>query len=161
MEDFSEILASSRFFLRLELKVGGGDEKVDATFLACERFERSQAVTEIVEVTPNQWAEAKSGQLVTTKIPGRVKTENILLKRGMTNSMTLWNWFNQVEAGKWQEHVAEGSLSIYDQAGAEQARYDFRGAWPTRYKAADVDAKSTELAIEELELAVDAIVRAK
>jgi phage tail-like protein len=159
MADFSELLAASRFFLRLELNVGGGNDTVDATFLECQRFERSQPITEIVEVTPNQWAEAKYGQMVTTKIPGRAKTENIVLKRGMTNSMTLWNWFNLVESGKWSEHVAEGSLSIYDQAGSEQARYDFRGAWPTRYKTADVNAQSTELAIEELELAVDNFVR--
>lgn len=161
MADFAELLAASRFFLRLELQVGGGDETVDATFLECQRFERSQPITEIVEVTPNQWAEAKYGQLVATKIPGRVKTENIVLKRGMTNSMTLWNWFNQVAAGKWQKQVVEGSLSIYDQAGSEQARYDFRGAWPTRYATADVNAQSTEIAIEELELAVDSLVRSK
>jgi len=161
MADFAELLTASRFFLRLEIRVGGGDETVDATFLECQRFERSQAITEIVEVTSNQWAEAKHGQLLTTKIPGRAKTENIVLRRGMTNSMTLWNWFNRVEIGQWKDHVAEGSLSIYDQGGTEQARYDFRGAWPTRYTAADVNAQSTDLAIEELELSVDAIVRSK
>ena len=161
MEDFAELLAASRFFLRLELALEGGNDNVDATFLECQRFERSQPITEIVEVTPNQWAQAKFGQLVTAKIPGRAKTENIVLKRGMTNSMTLWKWFNQVESGKWKDNVVEGSLSIYDQAGNEQARYDFRGAWPTRYATADVNAQSTEIAIEELELAVDAIVRSK
>jgi phage tail-like protein len=161
MVSFSELLTASRFFLRLELQVAGGNELVDAVFLECQRFERSQPITEIVEVTPNQWAEAKYGQLVCTKIPGRSKTENIVLKRGMTNSMTLWNWFNQVELGQWQQHVAEGSLSIYDQTGIEQARYDFKGAWPTRYTSVDVNAQSTEIAIEELELAVDAIVRSK
>lgn len=161
MAEFAELLAASRFFLRLELQVGGGQETVDATFLECQRFERSQPITEIAEVTPNQWGKANFGQLITTKIPGHSKTENLVLKRGMTNSMTLWNWFNQVATGLWHEHTAEGSLSIYDQAGAEQARYNFRGAWPTRYTAADVNAQSTDLAIEELELALDALVRAQ
>lgn len=155
MEGFAELLAASRFYLRLELELDGGDEQVDATFLECQRFERSQPIIQHVEVMPRQWANAKYGQLVTTKIPGHTTTENIVLKRGLTNSITLWKWFGLVEAGKWRKHAIPGSLSIYDQAGAEQARYEFRGAWPTRYKAADVNAQSTELAIEEVELAVD------
>jgi len=161
MSDFEELLAASRFFLRLELQVGGGDDTMDAIFLECQRFERSQSAITIVEVTPNQWAQAKHGQLVTTKIPGDLKTENIVLRRGMTNSMTLWNWFNLVAEGKWKDHAAEGSLSIYDQAGGEQARYDFQGAWPARYKVADLNAQSTDIEIEELELSIDNLVRAK
>lgn len=161
MSDYEELLASSRFFLRLELQVGGGNETMDAIFLECQRFERTQPIVSIVEVGPAQWANAKYGQLVETKIPGKSKTENIVLRRGMTNSMLFWNWFNLVELGKWKDHIAEGSLSIYDQAGKEQARYDFKGAWPTRYKANDVNAQSTEIEIEELELSVDDLIRAK
>jgi phage tail-like protein len=161
MANYEELLAASHFFLRLELQVGGGNDTMDAIFLECQRFERSQPAIAIVEVSPNQWANAKHGQLVETKIPGGTKTENMVLRRGMTSSLTLWNWFNQVELGKWKDHVAEGSLSIYNQAGAEQARYDFQGAWPTRYKVNDVSAQSTEIEIEELELAVHHLVRAK
>jgi len=156
-----EILIASRFFLRLELQVDGFAEPVDVTFLECQKFQRTQAPIELVEVSPNQWSKAKHGQLVTHKIPGQAKTENIVLRRGMTTSMTLWNWFSAVEAGKWKDYTAEGSLSIYNQASEEQARYDIQGAWPTRYTATDVSAKSTELEIEELELAVDGIVRSK
>ena len=161
MADFEELLAASRFFMRLELQVGSSNETVDAVFLECQRFERSQPAISIVETSSNQWAKAKYGQLVETKIPGHSKTENIVLRRGMTNSMTFWNWFNLVELGKWQEQVAEGSLSIYSQAGQEEARYDFKGAWPTRYKANDVNAQSTEIEIEELEISVDSLVRSK
>lgn len=161
MAKYEELLAASRFFLRLELQVGGGNDTMDAVFLECQRFERSQPAISIVEVGPNQWAGAKHGQLVEAKIPGKSKTENIVLRRGMTNSMLFWNWFNLVELGKWQDHVAEGSLSIYDQAGKEQARYEFKGAWPTRYKANDVNAQSTEIEIEEIEIAVDNLIRSK
>ena len=160
-EDFSVLLIASRFYLKLELQIGGGSETVDAVFLACQRFQRSQKSIAIVEVTANQWAKAKYGQLVTTKIPGHVATDNLVLKRGMTDSMTLWNWFNQVELGQWKDHEAEGSLSIFDQSGSEQARYDFQGAWPMRYNTSEVNAKSTELAIEELELAVSSFARSQ
>jgi phage tail-like protein len=156
---FSELLTASRFYL--ELTLTGGNDTTDATFLECQGFKRSQDVVEICEVAPQQWAKAKSGRVVRTKIPGNTKTENIVLRRGMTNSMTLWNWFAQVEAGKWGEQLRDGSLVIYDQAGQEQARFNFQKAWPVRYTAADVGAQSNEIEIEELEMAVETFIRIK
>jgi phage tail-like protein len=157
----AELLLANRFYLRLEIKISGSKEQVDAVFLECQRLQRTQKLIEIVEVSPNQWAKAKCGHLTTAKIPGRSTTDNIVLKRGMTNSPFLWKWFTEVELGKWKNNVAEGSLSIYDQAGSEQARYNFRGAWPLRYSTSQANAQSTELAIEELELAVETLERAK
>jgi phage tail-like protein len=98
---------------------------------------------------------------VRTKIPGNLKTENLVLRRGMTDSMTLWNWFTAVEGGKWRDHLAEGSLSIYDQGGTEKARFDFQGAWPMRYTATDVNAQSSEMEIEELEISLETFTRVK
>lgn len=145
--------------MRLELRVAGGSAIADATFLECKGFRRSQACVEVPEVTPQQWGKASRGQVVITKVPGNVTTDNIVLRRGMTNSLSLWNWFKAVEEGKWDEQVAEGSLSIYDQAGAEQARYNFQRAWPMRYTATDLNAQSTDIEIEELELAVESLER--
>ncbi|MEL6778839.1 MAG: phage tail protein [Cyanobacteria bacterium J06597_16] len=157
----AELLLASRFYFQLELNISGGNEQVDAVFLECQRLQRTQASIEIVEVGPTQWAKAKLGQLTTTKIPGRSTTDNIVLKRGMTDSMLLWKWFQAIEQGKWAENLATGSLIIFDQAGAEQARYNFKGAWPMRYSTSEAKAQSTDLAIEELEMAVESIERAK
>lgn len=154
-----EILLASRFFLRLELTVSGGDAIADAVFLECQGFQKTQNAIEVVEVTPNQWGKASRGQVVTTKIPGNVKTDNLILRRGLNKSMSLWNWYKAVEDGQWAQQVAEGSLSIYDQAGSERARYNFQRAWPMRYSAADLNAQSTDIEIEELELAVESLVR--
>ena len=48
---------------------------------------------------------------------------------------------------------------IYDQAAKEQARFNFRGAWPLRYVASDVSAQSSDMEVEELEMAVESFVR--
>lgn len=156
---FPELLTASRFYL--ELTLSGGNDTIDATFLECQGFKRTQNVAEVCEVAPQQWAKAKSGRVLRTKIPGNVKTENIVLRRGLTNSMTLWNWFAQVEAGKWGEQLKDGSLVIYDQSGQEQARFDFQKAFPVRYMAADLNAKSQDMEIEELEIAVETFIRTK
>ncbi|MGF1497315.1 MAG: phage tail protein [Elainellaceae cyanobacterium] len=159
MVAFAELLTANRFYL--ELKLDGGNDTVDATFLECQGFKRSQEAIAICEVTPQQWGRAKSGRAVDTKIPGSAKTENIILRRGMTHSMTLWNWFDAVETGSWAKQLRDGAVSIYDQAGQVRARFEFRGAWPTRYTAADLGAQSTELEIEELEMVVESFIRKK
>ena len=161
MGGFSELLTASRFYL--ELKLEGGGDTTDATFLECQGFKRTQDVAEICEVTDEKWGKdnASSGRVVRTKIPGNAKIENIVLKRGITNSMVLWNWVAKVEAGQWADQLKDGSLVIYDQAGAEQVRFNFKQAFPVRYTVADLNAKSNELEIEELEIAVADFERAK
>ncbi|MBE9141291.1 phage tail protein [Nodosilinea sp. LEGE 07088] len=159
MAGWQELLAANRFYL--ELKLEGSDTSADATFLECQGFKRSQEAVEISEVTPKKWGQANLGRSVHTKIPGGAKTENIILRRGMTGSMTFWKWFEAVETGQWAKQLRNGSLVIYDQGGQEQARFDFQNAWPLRYTAADVSAQSTDLEIEELEIAVDTFVRVR
>ena len=159
MAKFPELLTAARFYL--ELKLDGTQEPADATFLECRGLKRTQEVIEFCEVTPQQWGSkpAKFGRLVRTKIPGHSKADNIILRRGMTNSITLWNWFSAVEEGNWAKQLRDGSLTIYDQSSQAQARFEFRGAWPTRYSVMDVNAGSSEIEIEELELAVETLTR--
>lgn len=158
----SELLLASRFYFELSLKLKGGNDTVDAVFLECQKFQKNQKIIEIVEVAKTQWANAKKGQLVTTKIPSRSTVDNLVLKRGLTDSLALWQWFTDIESGKWDEdHISAGSLNVFDQGGAVKAKFDFTGAWPTRYSTSDMNAQSSEMAIEELELAVDGFTRSQ
>lgn len=154
---FPEMLLASRFYLELILDGNQGDG--DVIFLECQGFKRHQEAIEVAEVTPGQWANAKFGQVRRTKMPGNVKTDNIILRRGMSKSLSLWEWFASVEAGQWGDQLREGSLVVYNQAGKEQVRFNFRGAWPVRYSIADLNAQSSDIEIEELEMAVEQFVR--
>jgi phage tail-like protein len=160
MADF-EILTAARFYI--ELHLDGSQEPVDGYFMECQGFKRSQEVIEHCEVTPQKWGKngTAQGLVVRTKIPGNPKSENLVLRRGLTISMTMWKWFNAVETGNWAGQRKAGDLTIYNQASEEQARFRFQGAWPTRYKIADVKAGSNEFEIEEVELAVDEFLRIK
>lgn len=159
MLKFPELLSASKFYM--ELSLDGSSGQSDAIFLECQGFQKTQKTIEITEVTPNQWAQNKQGQLVTTKMPGRMSTDNLILRRGMTNSESFWEWISLVESGKWSEQLKEGSLTIYDQSGEAQARFDFYNAWPVRYKITDVSAASTEIEIEEVEIAISDLIRSK
>ncbi|MBW4507253.1 MAG: phage tail protein [Scytonematopsis contorta HA4267-MV1] len=153
-----EILTSCRFYLELVLndsKIPG----IDAYFMECKGFKRNFDVIDACEVTPQKWAKASSGLVVRTKIPGNAKTNNIILRRGMTNSTTLWKWFAAVESGKWAEELRDGSLTICDQAGQAQAIFQFRGAFPISYIVSDFNAGSNDIEIEEMEMAVEMFER--
>ncbi|NMG10525.1 phage tail protein [Brasilonema sp. UFV-L1] len=154
-----EILTPHRFYL--ELKLDNSSEPVDGIFLECQGFKRTQDVIEICEVTPNKWGSANKGLAVRTKIPGNVKSGNLTLRRGMTFSIAFWNWFQAVQDGKWASQRKNASLTIYDQAAKEQARFELAGAWPASYKIADVSARSTEIEIEEVEVAFEEFKRVK
>ena len=154
-----EILTAHRFYL--ELKLSGSQEVVDGIFLECRGFQRTQEVIEICEVTAQKWG-AKGqtdGLVVRTKMPGNVKSGNLTLRRGMTFSTTFWQWFQQVQDGNWKEQRKEASLAIYSQGSEVVARFEFSGAWPTSYKITDVSARSTEIEVEEVEIAFEEFKR--
>jgi phage tail-like protein len=153
-----EILTTCRFYLELTLK-DSQIPGVDAYFMECKGFKRTQDVIEVCEVLPQKWGNASSGRMIRTKVPGNVKTNNITLRRGMTRSMVLWNWFTAVEEGSWAKDCKDGSLTIYNQAGEAQAVFQFTEAWPISYIAADLNAGSTDIEIEEMELAVTSFKR--
>ena len=80
-----EVLPSNRFIL--ELSLVNSSQKVDGTFLECQGFQRTQEVIEICEVTSNKFGASNKGLPVRTKIPGNVKSGNIILRRCMSSSI--------------------------------------------------------------------------
>lgn len=152
-----EILTASKFYL--ELKLEGSQDGVDGVFMECKGFQSTQEVIEFKEVFPEKWNKAARGLIVSTKIPGNLKVNNIILKRGLISSKTLWNWFDKVQTGSWHNPKQSGILSIYNQGGKMQAQFEFINAWPTRYSISDLNASSNDFAIEELELACESFKR--
>lgn len=154
-----EILTNSRFYL--EITLAGSQEGIDGYFMECTGFKRSQELISVCEVTPQKWgrSDAKVGRVLRTKLPGNSKSENIILKRGLCISDTLWRWFKAVEVGKWSEQRRDGDITIYDQHADAKARFRFFRAWPLSYKISDLKAASSEFEVEELELAVEEFIR--
>jgi phage tail-like protein len=155
-----EILTASSFYI--ELKLDGSNDNIDGIFLECQGFQRTQPVIEICEVTSQIWGSQKNkGRVVRTKLPGNDRSGNITLKRGMTSSVVLWEWFQKVQQGKWKEQRQMISLNICTNARTVNGKYQLDGAWPTNYKVADLNASSTDFAIEELEIAFEEFKRVK
>jgi phage tail-like protein len=154
-----EVLTNSRFYL--ELRVDGSVDFLDSYFMECSGFQRKQDPITFSHVTPLKWGKAATtpGRVLQTKLPGNSSCTNLVLKRGLIFSTVLWDWFRSVERGNWSAQRRDGALTIYNQGAIPQAMFRFSGAWPVSYKVSDVKAGNNDFSIEELELAVDDLVR--
>ena len=107
-----------------------------------------------------EFIEFKQGNdMVVRKKPGRTTYANIVLERGYTATDDLWQWRKNIEQGKIDRRA--GSIIILDQDGeTEIGRYNFYEGWPCKWYVPDMDADSSAMAIEKVEIAVELIERA-
>ncbi|MFA4136576.1 MULTISPECIES: phage tail protein [unclassified Brevibacillus] len=105
--------------------------------------------------------EYREGNEVITprKLTGLAKYGNITLKWGVTDSMDLYNWMQDTIQGK----VARKTVTIIaiNEAGDDVATWKVIEAWPTKYTAPDFNGTSSEVAIEQLEIAHEGMTRTK
>lgn len=111
------------------------------------------------EIIEHKVVNAKGVEVV-MKIPGRLKWENIVLKRGITSNMDIWTWRKMVEDGNVSGARQNGSIVMYDQALAEVARWNFENAWPLKVTGPSPKADGNEIGVEELTIAHEFIERA-
>jgi phage tail-like protein len=97
-------------------------------------------------------ASGPKGEYVIKKVPGRLKWNNVTLKRGITDSMDMWQWRKLVEQGKIADARKNGTITMYNQQGDAVARWNFTNAWPSKLSGPSANASNNEVAIEELEI---------
>lgn len=106
-------------------------------------------------------ASGARGEFIVKKVPGRMKWNNITLKRGITAAMDMWQWRKLVEQGKVDEARKNGSIVMFKQDGTEIARWDFVSAWPSKLTGPTANANNNEVGIEELEITHEGYERVK
>lgn len=109
----------------------------------------------------------EGGAVLANKSPGLVEVTPIVLKRGVSSDIDCFLWMTSVVAmaaagvgakgvgladGKYKRN---GDIVQLDNDGTELRRWTFRGAWPTKFKAAEWDNSKEEVQIEELTLEYD------
>lgn len=91
------------------------------------------------------------------KLSGLVKYGNLTLKWGITGSMELYDWYQLGVTGAVDRK--NFSVIVNDEEGNDVARWNFVEAWPTKYDPADVNATSSDVAIETLEIVHEGMQR--
>ncbi len=90
------------------------------------------------------------------KLPGLVRYGNLVLKRGLADSMALWTWFTSFVNGTGTPTPI--TVTLFDRAKTPVIKWSFNNAWPSKYESPPLNAKTSALAIETLEIAVDSVV---
>ena len=106
-------------------------------------------------------ASGQKGEYEVKKVPGRMKWNNITLKRGITDAMDMWDWRKLVEEGKIDDARKNGAIVMFNQAGDAIARWEFVNAWPSKLTGPTANAGNNEVAIEELEITHEGYKRVK
>jgi phage tail-like protein len=86
--------------------------------------------------------------------PGPTSFGTLSLKRGVTSRQDLWTWFNLVTNREAFASLLNGKIEIY--SGTSVAfTWTLTNALPIKFKAPDLSATATQVAIEELQLAFE------
>lgn len=98
-----------------------------------------------------EYREGNEQQGTTRKLPGLMKYNNIVLKRGWTADRSLWEWRKKVIDGRTER--TGGSIVLLDEARQEALRWNFREGWPSKWEGPALNGKTSEVAVETLEIA--------
>ena len=85
---------------------------------------------------------------------GRTTFGTVILKRGVTTTTHMWQWFELVNQGAYAYRL-DAEVSLLD-IGAQGPQapgimtWVMHNALPTKFKAADFNARGSEVGIEEL-----------
>ena len=96
--------------------------------------------------------------MTTRKLPGMVTYGEITLSKGLYSSPLLYNFFNDYLEGNNFKPV-NATIIVYDNAGQPQASWTVINAWPSRYESTGLNAESSEILVETLNLQHEGIKR--
>jgi phage tail-like protein len=120
-----------------------------AGFRECSGLDTSQDAGEYREGTD---------PLTVRKLPGLIKYSNISLKRGITDDAELWEWRKTVMDG--QVERKNMSIVLMNDAREEKLRWNLKNCWPTKWEGPSLNATSSDVAVETLEIAHEGLVKA-
>lgn len=99
------------------------------------------------------------GHEIVQKIPGRLKWQDVTLKRGITDAMDIWDWRALVEQGKMSDARTNCSIIMMDRNYEDVARWDLVNAWPSKVTGPSVKSDSNEFGVEEVTIVHEGMFR--
>ena len=108
------------------------------------------------ENTPIEYREGNEATNSPRKIPGIEKYSNVVLKRGISGSMTLWEWRRDVrDSSSVNPPYKDVTIKLLNEKGERDKpamTITLHNAWPTKITGPTMNAKGNEFAVEQLDL---------
>ena len=135
------------FNFAVEIKVEGVAMQVcDAAFAECDGLEMTMDVKTIREGGNN-------GRQI--RLTGAMNYSSLILKRGMTETFDLWKWVELMQTNP--ETRADAEVVVFSADKQIRARFLLSRCIPVKLKAPPLNAKDGGVAIEEFQLAYEAL----
>jgi phage tail-like protein len=136
------------FKFAVEISVETVSQQIcSAAFSECDGLEMTVDAKTIREGGNN-------GEVV--RLSGPVSYGQVTLKRGMTANFDLWDWFDECVSDPTLRASAE-VVMLSEDGQSERARFVLKRCLPIKLKAPALNAKDGMVAIEECQLAYEAL----
>jgi phage tail-like protein len=147
MAAFADTRPFTAFNFSVEITVDDDPPLCEAAFAECDGLELNQELKTIREGGNNG---------VQVRLAGATAYGTLTLKRGMTDSFDLWDWFEQSIADP--SLTAHAEVVVYAEDGfTERVSFVLQGCRPLKVKAPPLNAKDGTIAVEELQVAYQSL----
>lgn len=146
MAEREDPLVAFKFGLEIEGKLSG-------------LFTNVGGIGSETEVIAQKVQNSETGEDMVQQIPGRLTWTPITMKRGVTSSMDIWEWRQQVVEGKIDDARTNCSIIAYNQANEEIARWNLENAWPSKVIGPQMDSGSTTYMMEDVTIVHEGVER--
>lgn len=101
---------------------------------------------DVVELKQN----GSDGKYNIKKLPGRWKSGEVTLTRGLTGDQSFEKWVKDSQFGKMGDARKGGAIIVFDYEGAALKRYKLTNAWPKSLEIGSLKAGDTSVLTEKL-----------
>ena len=96
------------------------------------------------------YREGTDVRLSVRKLPGLRKYSNVTLKRGVTQSLALWSWYQNVINGVPDRR--DCTIILQNEEHADVLRWHLENAYVNKYEVSALNATGNEVTMETIEL---------
>ena len=121
----------------------GLSDHADTRFIEVGGLTVEMGSEEVIEGGENRFVQ---------KYPTRAKYPELVLKRGLLKSSSVWDWVRQCLVD-YQIEPKSLDIKLLNDAHEPLTTWHVVGAWPTRWSVSDLNANNNAIAVESLQLA--------
>lgn len=108
-----------------------------------------------MEVTVSEYRNGNEKENSVRKITGMNKSADITLKRGVIGTLTLYSWLDQIRNGD-QNAYRTVTIKLQNESHTDTVMtWSLKRARPIKYNTPSLNAKGTDVAMEEMVLAYE------
>ena len=100
-----------------------------------------------------------NGHEIVRKIPGRLKWQDITLKRGITSDLQVWSWREDLVKGDVQSARKNISIIMMDRNYTDVATWHFHNAWPSKVTGPSFKSDDNSFGLEEVTIVHEGMYR--